>query len=89
MLLLSFAIAAACTVINTMLIAWIASRFLDESKAKIAGFSFMLGGACFGWPGRSGTADAFVGDYIALVGGFVTGLAFVWLQFFGKRRHRV
>jgi hypothetical protein len=78
--LIVFAFAAGITVFNTMLVAWIAHNFVNEEKAKFAGFAFVLGGLFYGDPVRFIRFD----DQFAVVAGAMSGLVFVFCQFFKR-----
>ena len=79
-------VLAACVVVwNTMFVAWVANRFVDEGKAQIAGLFFTLGGFAYGAPARFSAQS----DQIALMIGAVFGLAFICFTFFRRKSEHV
>lgn len=84
-----FAITAFAVVVNVFFAAWLANFFLSEDKAKIAGFSFVLGGGVLGGAAPEITTIAPLADRMAILIGGVVGLAFAWAQFFWRRKQNV
>jgi hypothetical protein len=81
MILVGLLFGGLVGVCNPMLYAWIASYFLSDDKANIAGFSFALGSfiACFGFVKTS------YPELWAFPIGVFLGLTVAWMRFFRTR----
>lgn len=78
--LVIFSLAAVVTVFNAMLFAWVAHYFVSEDQARIAAFSFVLGGMIYGDPFRFASYE----NKFALIAGLIVGTVFVYWQFFQR-----
>ena len=78
------------TVVNLLIAAWVAHRFLSEREAKIAAFAFMMVAVVFGGPrGFLVTQQFSQSESAAALLGFALGAILIWFQFFRSENANV
>ena len=71
------------TIVHAYLARWVASFFVGDGTAHVAGFSFALG---VGYAATGNINRALIEPRIALLSGALLGLTLIWYLFFKRAK---